>query len=363
MTRSFDSPNRPVALWLFVCAALVFGMVILGGVTRLTGSGLSIVEWEPLVGIVPPLTDADWQDLFQKYQASPEYQKVNSHFDVEAFKGIFWLEYLHRVLGRLLGLVFLLPFVYFLATRRIERSLVPPLLLAFVLGGLQGLVGWLMVASGLVDNPRVSQYRLTAHLLMAVLIYGYLLWLAWGLWYGRAGPAPLARLRRWATAALVLVLVTITSGAFVAGIDAGLGFNTFPLMAGQFVPPGYALLEPFWLNWFENVAAVQFNHRWLAIFTVACLLALWGLSLRQPLAPRLRGAFHLIAAVAVFQAGLGIVTLLSYVPVALASLHQTTALLLFTVLLYGVHALYRGGDGVVAPAAQGGRLAMAELTN
>ena len=231
MTNSTDSQtgNRQVATWLLVCCALIFAMVVLGGITRLTGSGLSMVDWRPVTGLLPPLTDADWQTTFELYQQSPEYQKVNSHMDVADFKNIFWLEFLHRQLGRIIGLVFLLPFVVFCSKGYIARQEWPKYTLMFVLGGLQGVLGWYMVKSGLIDNPYVSQYRLTAHLVAAFLIYSYMFWVALSRLYPAAG----TERHPWfgkTLALTVLILLTIVSGGFVAGLKAGKIYNTFPMM-------------------------------------------------------------------------------------------------------------------------------------
>ena len=229
--------ERRIAAWLITCCALVFAMVVLGGVTRLTRSGLSIVEWQPIVGTLPPLTSADWQALFLKYQQTPEYQKVNPGMTLDGFKGIFWLEYFHRLLGRLIGVAFFVPFLYFLWRRALALPLALKLGGVFVLGALQGAMGWYMVKSGLVDDPRVSQYRLTAHLLLAIAIYGGMLWVALDLLFPVAGRnvalRGLRRVRRLAWAVTVLVIAMVVTGGFVAGIRAGYAYNTFPLMNGQ----------------------------------------------------------------------------------------------------------------------------------
>lgn len=335
------SRQRLIAIWLFVCCGLVFAMVVLGGVTRLTGSGLSMVTWEPVKGVLPPLNELHWQEMFEAYQQTPEYQKVNIGMDLDGFKGIFWLEYLHRLLGRLIGLVFLAPFLFFLAKGWIRWAMAPKFAVMFVLGGLQGALGWYMVASGLVDNPHVSQYRLTAHLLAALLIYGFMLWVGLGFWYGQRREAVAGRgLRVGTLLGAAAVTITIASGGFVAGLKAGLAYNTFPLMDGRWVPATYGMLDPWWLNAFENIAAVQFNHRLLAILTLVGLLALWLLSRRAELPTRLRRAFALLPAVALVQVALGITTLLMHVPVALGSLHQAVALVVFSVVLYLVQGLW-----------------------
>ncbi len=342
MTSASDTAvptaRKAIAAWLLVVCAMIFAMVILGGVTRLTGSGLSMVRWNPIFGIVPPTSEARWQEVFDLYQQSPEYHKVNVGMDLQGFKGIFWLEYLHRVLGRLIGIVFFVPFLLFLLARKIPRSMAPKLLTMFVLGGLQGLLGWYMVKSGLVDNPHVSQYRLTAHLMFAVLIYAYILWVALGLLFPERSGAGVPRGLQLSTyGVLGLIALTMTSGAFVAGLKAGLAYNTFPLMAGKLIPPGMGLFEPWWRNLFENITTVQFDHRLLAMTALLAVVLLWAAARRSALPAGLRVAYHLLLAVAILQVSLGISTLLLRVPVPLASAHQATALALLTVALVLSH--------------------------
>jgi cytochrome c oxidase assembly protein subunit 15 len=321
---------------------MVFVMVLLGGVTRLTRSGLSIVEWQPLMGIIPPLGEQAWLELFAKYQAYPEYQQINQGMTLAGFKSIYWLEYVHRLWGRLIGAVFLVPFLYFAASGRIERRLRPRLAAVFLLGALQGGLGWYMVKSGLVDRPDVSQYRLAAHLMTAFLIYAYMLWLALGLLFpgSRLGATPgLRPLARQAAVFGALVLLTAFMGAFVAGLDAGFAFNTFPLMDGRLIPEGFLALQPWYRGFFEDVATVQFTHRWLAIGTVALVLLFWARSRRLPLPTDARIAVNALAALALLQAGLGISTLLLVVPLPLAAAHQAGALALFTAAIACVHRL------------------------
>ena len=332
--------RRAIAIWLLGVCALIFIMVVLGGVTRLTRSGLSIVEWQPLMGALPPLTHADWLALFEKYKLTPEYQKVNIGMDLAGFQGIFWLEYFHRLLGRLIGLAFALPFFYFLVRKQIERALALKLWLLFALGAAQGLLGWLMVASGLVDVPRVSPYRLTAHLGLAILIYGAVLWVALGLLSPKTqtpdSPAPL---RRFGLAVTGLIFLMILSGGFVAGTHAGFAFNDWPFMHGRLVPEGLLTLEPWWLNSFENLAAVQFNHRLLAYLLCLAIPVYWLAARRHALDARARWLIHLLPAVLAVQVTLGITTLLYVVPVPLAAAHQAGALLLFTLALLLNHRL------------------------
>ena len=335
--------ERPIAAWLITCCALVFALVVLGGVTRLTRSGLSIVEWQPIVGTLPPLTSTDWQALFLKYQQTPEYQKVNPGMTLDGFKGIFWLEYFHRLLGRLIGVAFFAPFLYFLWRRALALPLALKLGGVFLLGALQGVLGWYMVASGLIDDPRVSQYRLTAHLSLAIAIYGAMLWVALDLLFPEAGRSValqgLRRVRRLAWAVTILVIAMVVTGGFVAGIRAGYAYNTFPLMNGNLIPPELFRIEPWYLNFFNNMATVQFDHRliaWLLAFAVPWL---WYEAGRAGLPARTRPLTHLLLAAIAVQIALGIATLVQIVPVALAAAHQAGALVVLTVALAVNHSL------------------------
>jgi len=357
---------------------MIFAMVVIGGITRLTWSGLSITEWQPVTGIVPPLSAADWQAEFAKYQQTSQYKLLNTGIGLADFKAIFLWEYVHRLWGRLIGFVYLLPFLYFLARGRIPRRLTWPLAGIFALGFAQGALGWWMVKSGLANRIEVSQYRLTAHLALALVIYAATLWTALGLLRnqsflsasgggegrGEVGDSRGARafpphppsaprwappsppderrwilIRRGADIVLCLVSLTIVAGGFVAGLNAGLTYNTFPLMDGRFVPAGYAQLSPFWRNWFENVPAVQFDHRLLAITTVTAVVALWLSAWRFAVPPRARRALHALLAVALLQVSLGISTLLLVVPVPLAAAHQAGAVLLLTAAIVLRHRL------------------------
>ncbi|MDX1710709.1 MAG: COX15/CtaA family protein [Rhodovibrionaceae bacterium] len=328
--------DRAVGLWLYAVAAMVFAMAVIGAITRLTESGLSIMEWAPVSGALPPLSAAEWERLFELYKTTPEYQQINRGMSMAEFREIFWWEWVHRLWGRLIGVVFLVPFLWFLIRGKIRRGLSPHLAGLFLLGGLQGAMGWYMVASGFAERTDVSQYRLAVHLSIAVVIYAYLLLLAWRL----RDPDPEASqdpaagsLRTGLTALTALAGITILSGAFVAGINAGLIYNSFPLMGGRLVPSDYGFLEPLWLNAFENVAAVQFNHRLLAVAAVFAALALWLWSLRMDLSERARWALGFMALMALAQLGLGIATLLAAVPVWLGALHQAGALLLLGLVL------------------------------
>ena len=334
--------RRAVAAWLFACCALVLAMVVVGGVTRLTHSGLSIVEWQPIVGTLPPLGDAQWEQAFDLYKRTPEYRLVNHAMDLAGFKGIFWWEYFHRLLGRLIGVAFLAPLAWFAARRRLPAGYGRPLAGILALGALQGALGWYMVQSGLVDDPRVSPLRLTAHLGLAFAIAGAMLWSGLSL----VRPRPqfedrgTARLRAGARAVAGLTALMVLSGGLVAGIRAGLAYNTFPLMDGHVLPPEAFVIEPWWRNFVWNMATVQFDHRaiaWLLAFVVPWLS--WRL-LRASDAPRAaRRAGVLLVALLAVQVALGIATLLSGVFLPLAAAHQGTAMLVLGAALNLAHAL------------------------
>ena len=331
--------RRAIAVWLLAVCGLIAVMVVVGGLTRLTGSGLAITEWKPIHGALPPLSLAEWNEEFEAYQKIPQYQQLNSGMTLAEFKGIFWWEWAHRNLGRLIGFAFLLPFLIFLFRGQIERGLIPRLIVLFVLGGLQGLLGWYMVVSGLSGRVDVSQYRLVAHLGLALVIYGAMLWTALPLWRGEwpAAAAP-HQLYRWSLIVMALIFVQILLGGFVAGLDAGLTYNTWPLMDGQFVPEGAYATSPVWLTPFENVTTVQFNHRMMGYAVFASVIALFIAGMRQGLkAPT--GAY-LVAAVVV-QVLLGIWTLIAGMPLWLAALHQFGAVVLLTASLIHADALRR----------------------
>jgi cytochrome c oxidase assembly protein subunit 15 len=338
-----NAARKQIAVWLLLCCAMIFAMVILGGVTRLTGSGLSMVEWDPIFGVIPPLDQQAWEEVFAKYRESPEYRKINVGMDLDGFKSIYWFEYAHRVLGRSIGTVFLIPFLYFLFRGMLTRRLAPRLAIAFLLGGLQGLLGWYMVKSGLIDRPHVSQYRLTAHLGLALVIYCYLLWLTFDLLFPQRASSPHSpAAHKGALYLLALAAVTVMSGGFVAGLKAGFAYNTFPKMGDQWLPPAAWMLEPAWRNLFENVATVQFNHRVLAIATFISVLGFWLYAMRNRLAATARIASHLALGVATVQFSLGVATLLLHVPVALAATHQAGAVALLTALLFLNHRVRKG---------------------
>mgnify|MGYP002633436607 CR=1 FL=1 len=338
--------NRQVAYWLILVCVMIFAMVVLGGVTRLTSSGLSMTEWKPITGWLPPLTDGAWMAEFERYKQFPEYQKINLGMDLIGFKAIYWFEFSHRILGRSIGLVFLLPFLFFLWRKRIDGALTPKLWLMFALGGLQGGMGWWMVSSGLVERPDVSHYRLTAHLGLAVIIYGYGLWIALGLLVPISGYLSnrLQGLYRLAQGLIAAIFVVMLSGGLVAGLDAGFAYNTFPTMNGQWLPDGMGMMSPWYANIVENTITVQFNHRWLAMLTGAAICFFWFRALRSDVSDRVRLAVHVFLAALALQVTLGIVTLLLVIPVSVAAAHQAGALLLLTAALSAAHAIRSMGS-------------------
>ncbi len=329
---------------------MVFCTLVVGGVTRLTHSGLSIVEWQPLVGTVPPLSAEDWNIVFSKYQQTPEFVRVNHQMTLDEFKSIFWWEYAHRLIGRLIGSSFALPFMWFLLRGKISLALAPKLAGIFMLGAMQGAMGWYMVKSGLVDDPRVSQYRLTAHLSLAFLIFAAMVWLALGLLADRSQQAAMPRqknLQRSGLFLLGLVGYMVITGGFVAGIRAGKAYNTFPLMNGHIIPPEILMIDPWYLNFFNNMATVQFDHRlgaWLLAFLVPWFVHQVHRDSRQPQA---KFAAKLLLLAVAGQISLGIATVINAVPVALGAAHQGGAMVVFALLLWLNHEIRRV-DGAVA---------------
>jgi heme a synthase len=336
--------TRAVEAWLVAIAAMVALTAVIGAATRLTGSGLSITEWRPIIGIIPPLTEADWLEAFEKYRQIPQYTEVNRGMSLADFKTIFWWEWGHRVVARAIGVVFLVPFVAFVAAGRIPRDLVPRLLLLFALGGLQGAIGWFMVMSGLSERVTVSPYRLALHLGCAVLIFALLVWTVLELAARRrqesVSLATTTRAQLATAAAIVgLVYMQILSGALVAGHKAGLTYNTWPLMDGHLIPNGLWQLSPWWLNLFENITAVQHNHRMLAYVVVA--IGLWqAFSVARSAddaAVRRSGIW--LGLVLTAQMALGIWTLLAWVPLSLGVAHQAGALAALAVALWHLSAI------------------------
>lgn len=323
--------NRQIASWLFFVCAMIFCMVIVGGVTRLTESGLSMVSWKPVSGIIPPIGEAEWAKEFTAYQQYPEYQKVNKGMSLDEFKSIFFWEYSHRLLGRLIGVVFFVPFLLFLVRGKVSHNLKPKLWIMLALGSLQGLLGWWMVKSGLIDRPDVSHYRLTAHLGLAVLIYIYMFWVACGLVMGRT-----EGLHKRPIGAIILlvglIFLQILLGGLVAGLNAGMIYNTWPLMEGQVIPQGLYSLTPWYMNIFENIMTVQFNHRILAYCIGILGFYLW-LKARKDTHLSVRMAGHMMLFMIIGQVTLGIFTLIYVVPIPLAATHQGGAIVALSAAL------------------------------
>jgi cytochrome c oxidase assembly protein subunit 15 len=343
-TKPGAAPVLPVRIWLFAIAALVFAMVIVGGATRLTGSGLSITEWRPILGAVPPMSEAAWEEAFEKYRRIPQYRSVNPGMSLESFKAIYWWEWTHRLLGRLIGFAFLIPFAVFLAKGAIPRRSIGSIAALFALGAAQGALGWFMVMSGLSERVSVSQYRLAAHLALAVAIGGWAFWLGLSMRAPeeRAAAAPATKLAAAALAALLYA--QIVAGAFVAGLHGGLASNTWPLMNGKIVPPGLDALSPWWLNLFENPLAAQFAHRALAyaiaIFAAVFAVAAW----RSAKATPLRLPLLAVNAATFAQIALGVLTVVHGVPIGFALAHQANAIVLFALALWTLRRAYEAAS-------------------
>lgn len=333
--------RKAVFGWLWVLIALVFSMVVVGGVTRLTGSGLSIVEWAPILGAVPPLNEADWQAAFEQYKQYPQYRITHPDMTLSEFKGIFFWEYVHRLLGRGIGIVFLVPFLWFWARGCLSSRLRWRLLVALGLGGLQGTVGWLMVKSGLVDEPRVSHFRLAAHLGIAFLIMAYLFWLVLELRDADAEPSATAtpKLLLWGVG--TLTVLQIVYGAFVAGLRAGWGYNTFPKMGDRWIAEKVMAMDPWWINLLEDHATVQFAHRWIGTLLLALVAMLWLRARGAGFGGARRASTSVLLALVVFQYCLGVYTLLEVVPLVPAVMHQGCASLVLLAVVWASHSFRR----------------------
>ncbi len=331
-TSPYANPDPAITRWLTLMAVLIFAMILLGGVTRLTESGLSMTDWRPVTGWLPPLTEQAWQEELDKYRQTPEYRYKNQGFSVDEFKTIFWFEYLHRLLGRFIGLAFAVPFFWFLAKGRVHSALKPHLWLLLGLGAAQGVLGWYMVKSGLVDRPAVSQYRLAAHLGLAFAIYGYIVWLIANL-RQRIEGLPYAGL----VVLTGIVYLQILSGAFVAGLDAGFIYNTWPAIDGAVIPPDILTNPPFWQGVFEDHRTVQFTHRMIA-YVIALYAGLWWVRNRRE-----GWVVHAVGLATLYQVLAGIVTViyLPYVPAWLAVFHQAGAVVLLTTLVWAAARLKR----------------------
>lgn len=324
------NPSRIIAHWLLLGCVLIFFMVAIGGITRLTNSGLSMVEWT-LFGSAPPSNDIDWNELFDKYKQYPEYQKINFNFKLEEFKSIFWWEYIHRQFGRMIGLVYIIPFLWFLIRKKISKALMPKLILILILGAFQGFLGWYMVKSGLVKNPDVSHYRLAMHLSTAFLTFAYTFWVALGLLYPNEQPSSnekLLRIKRYLKAFILVLLVQIVWGAYVAGMNGGKIYNTWPLMGESWMPESVTAMSPLWMNFFENIAGIQFFHRSLAYVALGLVVLIYIKSKKLKLESSQKNGINALLIVVSFQFVLGIFTVIYAVPFGLGLLHQLGAFLL-----------------------------------
>lgn len=331
---------KPIVFWLFSGCFLVFLMVAIGGITRLTGSGLSMVEWDLLMGTVPPMNEQQWVEMFEKYKQFPEYQKLNYHFELEDFKSIFWWEYIHRLLGRLIGIVFLIPFIYFWMKGKISRNLMTKLLILFILGAFQGFLGWYMVKSGLVDDPYVSHYRLAIHLIAALATFAFALWFGLDEWHGeQKDSAANKNLVRWTWIFFAVLILQIIYGAFVAGLKAGYVFTTWPKMGNDWFPQAITIMKPFYINFLESLAGVQFVHRYLAYVLIVLAGIIFFRSRKHSLSKAQQKSVAFLMVAVAIQAILGIFTLIFSVPVILGVIHQSWAFVLVSVNLILAHRL------------------------
>ncbi len=329
------------SLWLLSGCFLIFCMVVIGGITRLTGSGLSITEWKPIMGAIPPMNDAEWQSAFEKYKQIPQFALINSHFQLSDFKQIFWWEWIHRQVGRLIAIVFIIPFLYFLIKKQLDTALLKKVLFLFFLGGLQGFLGWYMVSSGLTELTSVSHIRLAIHLITAFITFGFTLFYALEVMYPELKKSPATKSSRIMNYLLAVIVLQIIYGALVAGMHAGKMYTTFPLMNGQVIPTGTFYMQPFWHNFFNNPVAVQLIHRFFA-FTIVFMTGLLLYISRRDMNTKYQSAgFKFLLISLCFQFILGVFTLLSAVNIVLASVHQIGAFFLFSSAVFLLFQLRR----------------------
>jgi len=335
-----NKEDKPVIIWLSVGCFLIAAMVIVGGITRLTHSGLSMVEWNLLMGSIPPLNKEEWMEVFEKYKSTPEFILINYNFSLEEFKSIYWWEYIHRMLGRFIGVVFIIPFGYFIVRKRLSNSLIKKLLIVFALGSLQAFLGWYMVKSGLVKDPTVSHYRLASHLVIALALYGYILVLVFDLIFPTSGQATSVSkpLRKVTVLLLIITFVQFLYGAFMSGLNAGKVYNTFPKMGSQWIADsiGFAYRKDGLISLLENLASVQFIHRYLAVFILVLVLIIWRKS-RNISFYHLKLGANFLLVIVIVQFLLGVMALLFAVPVFLGVLHQFGALVFLTTIIYYWH--------------------------
>jgi len=332
-----QNKNRPIAIWLLIGCLLIFLMVAIGGMTRLTHSGLSMVEWNLFMGSIPPTSEADWQELFDKYKQYPEYQLVNFNIELDEFKSIFYWEYGHRMFGRLIGLVFIAPFLWFWMKGMISKKLMPRLLLILAMGAFQGFLGWYMVKSGLVKKPDVSHYRLAMHLVTAFLTFAYTFWVALDLLDVKRIQRAHLSINRVLKFLLVLVVIQIIWGAYVAGLNAGKVYNSWPMMGDSWMAEGVTSMSPLWMNFVEGIAGVQFAHRYLAYLVVGIILYIFFKGRKLDLLDKQQKAINIMLLAVCFQFILGVFTLLYAVPISLGLLHQLGAFILLGSVIYSMH--------------------------
>ncbi len=337
--KASENYNTAIYIWLLVITAMVLGIIVIGGLTRLTDSGLSMTDWRPLLGIIPPLNKNSWMIVFEMYKLTPEFKIVNKNMSLDEFKYIFWWEWFHRVFARMIGVVFLVPLIYFLLKKQLNYILCRRLVIVFLFGLFQALVGWWMVKSGLSENPYVSPYRLTFHLINALIIFSMLLWIT----MDYRNSIKINFLSKpfesdfYILVSIILIFITIASGGFMAGTNSGQSFNTFPLMNGKFIPDDYHLADYGIYNIFENTVAINFNHRWLSIFVFFYIVFICFkfIKFNNKNLPSI--LVYLILFFLTLQVFLGIITLLSNVYLPLASMHQTNSILLLSTLLISYH--------------------------
>ncbi|SMO66385.1 COX15/CtaA family protein [Gracilimonas mengyeensis] len=332
--------HRSVYVWLWTGIILISLMIIIGGVTRLTDSGLSMSDWNLIMGSIPPMNETDWQQTFERYKEFPQYQQLNAGMSLEKFKGIYFWEYLHRVLGRVVGIVFLIPFGYFWAKGYFDSRLLKRMFILLGLGALQGAMGWIMVKSGLVDIPYVSHYRLAAHFMLAFILIGFCLWYALDLRNRSIQVLQKSILRKWLSVVGVLFIIQLIYGAFTAGLDAGYIYNTFPKMAGQWIPPTLAALDPFLLNLIENPGTVQWIHRVTGtLLLISVVIFWWKSAVQQSKSKWLQAMSGALLTIILLQYLVGVLTLVNHVPISLGVLHQGIAILFWIIFLTIAHRL------------------------
>jgi len=328
--------NKIIYYWLLLGCLLIFLMVFLGGTTRLTHSGLSMVNWS-LFGSVPPSNQTEWDNLFEQYKQYPEYKQVNFNFSVEEFKSIFWWEYIHRLIGRLMGILFLVPFLYFLFTKKLSKNLIAQLSILFLMGIGQGFLGWYMVKSGLVNEPDVSHYRLAIHLFAAFITFSYTFWIALDIKFSNVQEPIFPKIKRLLWVLLPLLLLQIVYGAFVAGTNGGMVFNTWPKMGDAWLPEGVTALSPVYLNFIEGIAGIQFIHRYLAYMAVLLIVYIWFTSKKMNISSAQKNGINAMLYLVIAQFILGVFTLLYSVPLSLGVLHQLGAFVLLAAVVYSLN--------------------------